>query len=285
MRFPLQKLKYPLLVIGPVVLSCLLSFSLNSLGLPSTFRIWEFSFRTNLLILVFLLYLLLKRPLLDLFRDLGLNKWDWRSNGLAFILSVLILSVTIGTGYLLAILQYQRTDNFPTIVLAAILDLPAIYFFSLFTLLIEEVLFRGVIFLLFSRIVSKIPAYFLSSLIWGIFITIDFSMQKGGTLISIIFEFLQQFSLGFLLMVLFEKTGSIWVSYSYRIGATLFLSMFLSQGAFEANSLFVVENSHLQSIQAIDFLVLISIALAVLKELKSSKNSNNPLKFPTSKIS
>ncbi len=157
--------------------------------------------------------------------------------------------------------------------MATLFDIPATYFFSFTTVLLEEAIFRGFIFsALFKRGNMFIPIL-LSSVLWTLNSYTNFFQNLDVSFKSILFGSLNLISLGFACSALFVFSRSIWPGYSYRISLMVFSTALLGGSQTESNSFFGT-NSSIFSSGGI-FIILLNFIFALLL-IKLHKKRQKP---------
>jgi hypothetical protein len=132
----------------------------------------------------------------------------------------------------------NKLDNAVTLILATLFDIPAIYVFSATTILIEEILFRGVLVSSFQLSFSPGWGTFISSALWTLWSINEILAVEPITVLILISLLLFFLSLGFLLSALVKKYQSIWPGYSFRIGVMTLTPITLTSQLVESDSFF-----------------------------------------------
>ena len=243
-------------------------------GIPIFFRIWEFPFDGRILPAALLLLSLEKGGIsAGLLSELGLRKWQSKTNAFAFFGPAILLALTIGFGLIFGSVKYQEIENAPTFLLASFLDIPATCFFSLTTLLLEEVLFRGYLLNRHSDGNNPIMRGARSALLWSVFRAGDFFQTGTVDLFSFFANFSYLFSLGLLLAFLFQMTQSIWPCYFFRVGSLVFSSMLLNSTESDLNSFFFYNSTLFSNFGVVIALLNSFFAFLLMKLAKTSRKT------------
>jgi CAAX amino terminal protease family. len=228
------------LFLGSILLILFISGAFAHLGYKTLFYVWEFRIDPKPVAFAFLCYFFNKKFREKVvFEQIGLGKWDWSTNLLAFFFPLGILALIIVVGYLFKATDYQGVENSATFLLATLLDIPATYFFSITVVLLEEIVFRGFVFSIISKDKNVILSCILTSLLWATMSISNVLQGAGSHFTSILFDFLNLISLGFICSALFYFSKSIWSSYSFRIGLMVFSTALLGESHGETNSFFM----------------------------------------------
>lgn len=149
------------------------------------------TFPFSLILTIFLLLYINKRGLSSRY---GLKKVEGKSKTyLWFIPLVMIASVNIWFGIIMNMSVMESIFYFFTMIGAGI---------------IEEILFRGMLYKTMAENNEK-SAIVLSSLLFGIGHLVNLINGSGAELVSNICQVLYAFSVGFMFVILFRKSGSI----------------------------------------------------------------------------
>jgi membrane protease YdiL (CAAX protease family) len=206
-------------------------------------RLWEFPVDLRIAAALALACYAIRGELCFYLKGLGLGKLEWGKIISSFCAPAVLLASLILIGYLERGIEFQGVENSSTFCLSAILDLPAFFFFSAATTLVEEVAFRGIIFQKLSDGRNHISAALLASLLWAALRITDLQNVETASLFSVISHYLYFGSLGILLARVFTMSGSIWVTYSFRIGMSTFASLLLNTAESDSNSFFLATSS------------------------------------------
>jgi membrane protease YdiL (CAAX protease family) len=173
---------------------------------------------------------------------------------------LLLLSVILFVGKIGSQIDYHNFENWPTKILQILFDYPAILFFSISTIFIDELFFRSFLYKLFREHIGIGKAIVLSSIFWSIFNLSGFIFIVPNTIEIATVYIPYYLSTGILLSVLVEKYGHILYGYLFRVGLMSFSALLLSN-ATDDQSTFFVSNSLIFSSQGIIFSIL-SVFLA-----------------------
>jgi membrane protease YdiL (CAAX protease family) len=206
---------------------------LDYFDLPYQFYIWEFFIDLKpLTLFASILFFIRQKRISFSIDDLKIFRWKWKNIGVSIVFPVVLLFIAIGMGLLLGEVTSNKVDNKSTLILGAVFDLPAIFVFSTVTVLVEEIVFRFLVYSFIKNQSSFIVSILLTNILWGIYnisVIVDFNSFEIGKALILFFYFL---SLGMACSVFFLWQNSIWMSYSFRIGMTIL-------GPFLLNSLLV----------------------------------------------
>ncbi len=226
-----------LLIIGLVQLC---SKALFRWGFRTQFYLWEFKLDLGTIAIAILALLLCRKlRLTHSFASIGIGRWNWRDNAIAFCSPLVLLAGLIGMGLIFRGVTYQGVDNTLTFLLTILFDIPATLFFSISLVLVEEITFRGFIFSLFSKTKGFFLSALLSSALWGFYSLFDLVRTQNLNWSTILAQFVSASSAGFLCSALFIFSGSIWSSYAFRMGLLTFSSALISMGQDESNTFFI----------------------------------------------
>jgi membrane protease YdiL (CAAX protease family) len=258
------------LFLALVVLTVLGTEALFRMGVRTQFYVWEFKFDLNILVIGILCLVFNRKSNVGFgLSKIGIRRWIWRDNILAFISPFFILATIIAIGLLVKAITYQRVDNPSTFLLATIFDIPATFFFSISNVLMEEMVFRGFIFRAISKGREFFISTFLVSILWGIFSLSSLLQDQSSGLTPIFTGFINSLSMGFVCSALLLYSKSIWSSYSFRIGILTFSAALLSRRQEESNTFFA---SNLASFSGNGIVCSLLFFLLTAILLKLSKN-------------
>jgi membrane protease YdiL (CAAX protease family) len=212
---------------------------LSYFKLQFQFYLWEFFVDLKIVTLVAVVALFYKRKEIVFgSNELLLIHFDWKQNTTIFFAPVLVYILTIVLGLFSNQMTINKLDNAVTLVLATMFDIPALYVFSATTVLIEEILFRGVLLSSFQRSNSIILTALFSSIVWSLFIGSEIFSVEELNLLKVSMLLLFFFSLGLFLSMLFNRFHSIWPGYSFRIGIITLTPITLTSQLVESDSFF-----------------------------------------------
>lgn len=234
--------------------------------IPYLFYVWEIAVDFRIVALFGFLFFLYKKKNFNISFDLiKIHSWNWKINFELFFTPIFIYLVIIGIGYVVKLLIPNQVENELTSVLAALFDIPAIYVFSITTILLEEIFFRSVLLNSLSEIQSQSRAVIISSLIWGFFsLTDNINFEQVG-LENFILVFISKFSIGVFCSFLYLRYSSLWAGYSFRIGLMLASSLSVSSIVIDSDPFFTTESTFFVAEGWIFSAILLLIAFLVVK--------------------
>ncbi len=229
---------YLLLVSVLFVLLC--SEALVRLGLKTQFYIWEFNIDLRYAVFGVICYFFSRKFQVGFnLAKIGIRSWDWPTNLLAFFSPIGLFGLLIVAGILFKATSYQGVENSATFLLATAFDIPATFFFSITTVLLEEIVFRGFVFRAISKKESFVLPALLTSGLWALMSFSNGFQIQNSNLGSIFVGFLNLTSIGFVCSALLLFSKSIWSSYSFRLGLLVFSTALLCGKQDETNSFFI----------------------------------------------
>src|SRR5271169_3780479 len=165
----MQRTKLFFFFLGLVLVVVVGSNVFVQLGYRTQLYIWEFPIDIKSALLAILCYFFIRKFNEGfVFADIGMRRWDWLANLIAFFSPLVLLALIVVLGYLFRATGYEGVENSTTFLLATLFDVPAIYFFSFTTILLEEVIFRGFIFSTISKETNIILSSLLTSGLWAV---------------------------------------------------------------------------------------------------------------------
>jgi membrane protease YdiL (CAAX protease family) len=205
--------------------------------------LWEFLIDSKILLMALFLLVLKKRGLLQL-PPLMLNvkKWNTGLNVTWFCFPFIISAFVILTGILSGEIKFDYVDNASTLILAVIVDVPAIFVFSATTILVEEIFFRGILINSVSEISSKFKTGIFLSFLFCLFRLSDTINSETTSVISVGYVLIYLFSIGIITTALVTKYHSVWYGYSFRIGLMTIMPVLLSSLHTDSDSFFKTKN-------------------------------------------
>jgi membrane protease YdiL (CAAX protease family) len=222
-------------IIAISVVSGILSY----FGIPYQLYLWELFIDAKILTVLVLLFFLNKKRTVH-FSNIRLLFFNWnlKKNILFFSLPFFCYLISNFIGILFDQVELNRLENAPTLLLATVFDIPAFYVFSVTTVLIEELVFRGLLLSSVQLQQSKTVSFIVVSIVWGIYgISEIISMQDIDAIkfLTVLFSF---FSLGIICSMLVDKFRSIWIGYSLRIGIISLTPITITSLLNESDSFF-----------------------------------------------
>lgn len=236
------------LLLASIFFVLLVSEALRRLGLETQFYVWEFKIDLKLIILGVFCYIINRKFEIGFnFDKIGVRNWSWSTNLKAFLLPLGLLAFVITAGIFLKATAYRGVDNTATFLLATFFDIPAIFFFSITTLLLEEIIFRGFAFNAISKKDVFVLPTFLASSLWALISFTDNMQTHDSSFRSILLGLLNLISIGFVCSALLWFSKSIWSSFSFRIGLLVFSSALLCRIQDDTNSFFTAKMAFFSS--------------------------------------
>jgi membrane protease YdiL (CAAX protease family) len=250
---------------------------LSAFSIPFQFYLWEFYFDGKTLAVAGLIFTLWKRGRISFTADqFVFIRFDWRKNVWIFFAPVLFYALPIAAGYFFKEVSIVPLDNAATLILGTLFDIPAIFAFSVTSVLLEEVLFRGITFHSFRRHYTLRNALIFSNALWTAYcipeiITIpDLTLLLGGVA-GLFF-----FSLGLFCSVVSLRSTSLWVGYSFRIGLVSLTPILLTSIVAESDSFFTASSPVFIAEGILVSVAMLTASMFILqKEPVSAKNAEN----------
>ncbi len=246
--------------------------ALLHLGIKNQFYIWEFKIDLKPVVFGALCYFFNRKFRIGFtLSKIGTQNWNWGTNLLAFFSPFGLLALLIMAGISFKAITYQGVDNSATFLLATFFDIPATFFFSITTVLLEEMIFRGFVFDAVSNEDNFVLASFLSSGLWVLISFADVFKMHNLSVGFVLVGLLNLISVGFVCSALLLSSKSIWSSFSFRIGLMVFSSALLCGKQDETNSFFIANLPSFSSNGILFSLFNFSFVAILLKLHKSSK--------------
>lgn len=232
------------------------------------FYVWELFIDLKIvLLLLFLSYLWIRKKFQINILLLKISKYDWKSNLVWLIFPAIFYGFIIVGGYFTNQTEIDKLDNWITLILATVFDLPAVFFFSFTSVFIEEAFFRGI---LFNSVNSNKPVLYsllFTASLFSIFSMADVFSFDFSSILIFINLLLYFVSIGFLSSILVLRYNSLWIAYSYRIGLLTMPPLILTSYLTESDSFFKTENSFFYAEGLIFSLLNIGIGYYLLRKL------------------
>jgi membrane protease YdiL (CAAX protease family) len=246
-------------------------------GVSTQFYLWEFPVDVKILLFALLLFFFIRKYHWDFdLSKYGILRWYGGQNVLAFISPLVFLALTVTAGYLLKKTTFEGADDSITLLLATLFDIPAVYFFSVVVVLVEELIFRGFIFGIVSREYGIFKSVLISSIIWAVANFDKIAQIRSSSLFDISSEFLNLISIGLACAAIYSRTDSIWPGYSFRIGLLVFSSAMIASDVNETTGVFYTETQALSNSGVLLSFVTLTFTTCLLI---SSKNTKEPSNF------
>lgn len=260
--------KYLLTFSASMIVVSLIFGMLSYFRIPYQFYLWEIFFEGKILISVMIIFFFYKKKWIRFGRDqFSMLSFNLRKNIALFFLPLLLYSFSIAIGLTTKDVSLNKPENAATLILATLFDIPAIYVFSVTTVFIEELIFRGMILQSFRNSHSIIRAMLFSSLLWTIFVLNEIVGIDDANLLSIVVVTFFFFSIGFFASALFLRNRSIIPGYSLRIGLITLTPIALSSRIVEADAFFQTSSLFFYSEGIITSVLLIGISYVLVKQL------------------
>ncbi len=252
------------LVVFAVILSSILFGMLRYFLIQYQFYVWEIFIDAKILCLLGLIFFLYKKKTMLFTKDqFVFLQFDWRKNLVVCSLPLFFYVIPIIVGLLIKEVSVSKLDNATTLVLATLFDLPAIYFFSLTSIFIEEIFFRGILLSTFQQKYSPIHSIILSSLFWMMFNISELVGLEELNFAHIIVIAIYFFSIGILCAAFSNKYKSVWLGYSFRVGIIALIPIILTSSLLESDS-FLTTTSYFFNAEGIVVSLLLIVSGVIL---------------------
>jgi membrane protease YdiL (CAAX protease family) len=203
------------------------------------FYLWEILFDLKVLtILGLFAYFFRRRDFVFDASQLSFFTFDWKRNVVWFAVPLFIYAAVIGAGLAAGDVKINTMDNAVTLVLATVFDIPAIYVFSATSILIEEIMFRGIIVRSYVQTSGVVRSIIIAGLLWTVYMVSDIAGTEifdaaESAVLTLFF-----FAVGLLLAALSMSRGNVWFGYSLRIGLVTLTPIILTSRINESDSFF-----------------------------------------------
>jgi len=256
---------------GILVIAISLLFAIISyFQIQYQFYVWEIFIDLKILSLIgIILFLIKQKKIVFDLEQLTSLKWKWLVNVLAFLVPVVIYIVVILLGLIFRQVSLDRPDNSATLVLATLFDIPAIYVFSVTSIFIEELFFRGVLYNSYRNENSIWISGFITSGLFAIYSISEIVGIEEVNIMTVLILLLYFFSLGFFCIVISQKLRSLWISYSLRIGIITLTPLFLTSQLVESDSFFVTTSNLLFAEGIITSIILLVASILLIEKQPS----------------
>lgn len=205
------------------VLALSIFFALLSyFNISYQFYIWEIFVDVKIVLLVLFLLFLRKKGKYR-FSGSVLKKWNLKKNFLWFFIPLVFYTFIAIVGVIVGEVSVDIPENAETLLLATIFDIPAVFVFSVTSIFIEEIFFRGVLVTSFEQIYGseglsdKIKTISITSVLFVFFNLSEVISTNSRSAISVTLLVMYFFSIGILTSILVLKYRTIWFGYSFRI--------------------------------------------------------------------
>jgi len=257
-----------------IVIVSLVFGILNFFKIQYQFYLWEIFIDLKIMLLFATIVFLYKKKQIILSQNqMTIVSFDWRKNILLFFIPTLLYIMSILAGLALKEITINKLDNAATLILASLFDIPAIYVFSITTILIEEMVFRGILFNSLHQVGSKMSAALFSSLIWTVFASSEIPGVEEIDIGLIFILVLYYASLGLFLSALMDRYKSIWPGYSVRMGIITLTPITLSSHLVESDSFFKASTA-IFSAEGIVLSILMIVSAILLLRMKNVEHEN-----------
>ncbi len=255
-----------------IIISLLFGF-FSVLKIQYQFYLWEVLVDLKIVsVIVVIIYSFRKNQISIVPSLRSFFTFDWRKNILWFSVPLLAYAVSIGSGLAVGDVKLNKMENAVTLVLATLFDIPAVYVFSVTSILVEEILFRGILLRSYVRTSGAFRSVFIVSLLWTLFMLSDIVgaevFDAGESAVLTVFFLV----VGILLTSLSLWRENIWFGYSLRIGLITLTPIILTSRINESDSFFSSGSLIFIAEGVVVSTVLILIATMVLINFR--KNSS-----------
>ncbi len=235
--------KYFRLTVIVIICISVLAGVLSHFKIPYQFYIWELFIDSRIIALLFLLLFLYKKKSIRItnIKPLLLN-WSWTKNIYFFFFPLVLYAVSIIAGILFKEVSLNKLDNVPTLILATVFDIPALFVFSATSILLDEIIFRGIILTTFQKLRSRWQAIILTNLLWVVFCISEIVGLEEISVLKFITVALFFLSIGIFCTVLVNKYTSIWFGYSLRVGFITLSPIIITSLLSESDVFFITES-------------------------------------------
>lgn len=194
-----------------LVLAWLISYLHIFQSTDLNFRVFGFNFSVFLMLpgLLAILFVMssLKDSLFSYLKNFGkIRYWLF-----SFLFPVIASSSVIGLGYLFGKIKYSNPENVETLILSTIFDYPLLLSWSVPSLLLAEIGWRGFLFKQINQKSSVLKAAIFSSTVWTLSYLIIVFGQTGIISLWLVIPYLLSiFTTGIITCWVFTRTKSIW---------------------------------------------------------------------------
>jgi membrane protease YdiL (CAAX protease family) len=232
--------------------------------IPYQFYFWEILIDLKIVsLLVFLLIQWKRKELVFQWQLSGIEKWQWKGNILWFFYPAAVLLMVGIVAFIMNQVEPENVDNSSTILLQTIFDIPAIFVFSVTSVFVEEFFFRSILFRSQLQLRTVIHAVLLNSCFWTIFYLPEIISIENDAILVFISVALFIFSYGFLLCILMWRNETLWYGYSFRIGISAILPLFVTSNFVDSGTFFTTDSAYFNA-EGIVFSIIFFITAAVI---------------------
>lgn len=260
------------IVLIVIIITSVIFVLLESFGFQFQVDFLEFLIDPKYILLLILILFLSKKDQFSISTIISdIKRTQWKTSLLWLTMPLLLLSALLFVGKIGSQIDFHRFDNWPTKILQILFDYPAILFFSISTVFIDELFFRSFLYKLCREHVGIGKAIVLSSIFWSIYNLSGFIFTDQNTIGNTIVYMFFYFSTGILLAVLAEKYGHILYGYIFRVGLLSFSAVLLSN-ANDDQSTFFVSNSLIFNSQGVIYSLLsVFLAFFIYREIRNNE--------------
>lgn len=259
-----------------IVIISLIFSTLSFFRIPYQIYLWEIFIDGKLIfVILFLIYLIRKAKFQFNSYTLKLKSSLWKPALIWFVYPIGVYSIVVLIGVMVKEGKLENLDNITTLMLATLFDIPALFFFSLFFIMIEEIIFRGI--LLNSLILQhgKVGSAVIASIVFSIFCMADVFTNDFASIAIFVILIFFFFAVGILTSALAMKYNSLWVSYSFRIGLVTMTPLIITSYLTESDSFFRTKNSLFYAEGIFFSIITAIIGFAILRAHKNNKELQN----------
>ncbi len=227
--------------------------------------LWEFQFSWKIILFLIFILLIYSSRLSSLKEFVVSNLKNFNlKNVIVYLIIPLIASfLLLLIGIIFGEIQTGEIKDFTLFVFGIIFDFPAIWLFSITIVLIEEIIFRGIILSEFTKS-GNIAAFIIPNLLFTLYYSDEFILQilKETNIIWSNISLLASyyFFSGIIATLIVSKFGTIWESYSLRVGIVSFSQIISTSIIYDGNSYFITKNS-IFMVEGIIFLFLLLVLI------------------------
>jgi membrane protease YdiL (CAAX protease family) len=243
----------------------------SALGVRYQFYIWEFYIDVKVLAALLLIYGAWRKGWIPSIQDsVPLFRFHWRTNASIFLLAPSLYILPVTAGILLNTVSLNPLDNAATLVLATLFDIPAIFVFSVTTVLIEEFVFRGVLLHSFDVQKGQARALFMTNVLWTLFSLSEILGVTESTIFTVLSLVVFYFSVGLFSSALTLRYRSLWPAYSFRVGIVSLTPILLTSILAESDAFFAAEPPLFNAEGGVVSLLLVFASFVLLRQSRQS---------------
>ncbi|MFA6540086.1 MAG: CPBP family glutamic-type intramembrane protease [Bacteroidota bacterium] len=250
---------------------------LQHFGISSVFYFWEIAIDIKIVSIFGYLYALYKKQKFVLnITDLKLFPGDWYRNIIFFFIPIFIYGFVAFLGLIFGSVTLTPLENKPTVVLAALFDLPAIFIFSITIILMEEMVFRSILLKSGFGSHSNLQTFIVINIIWSIYSILSIIDVTEANFLILLSIFLSQFSIGFFLSCVVMKYRSIWLAYSFRIGMKIIPPLMMKSVVLDADPFFTTHSLFFSAEGWLSSVIILLFAIyCYQQDVKMIENQTN----------